>query len=177
MAHLNVSILCALALSLTSPTSTVRAEATAASLTFLKQWAGKHPSDALGGHDFWSAPKLRAAVTAVIGRGEFQNLINFTRNGPSGPVEVWGDYVFADVCKAGNCHDQRFNLVINTALEKVWVCRSNLNSSARGVVLWSGPDRRDVPSRGDCTIADEDGPHDDAYFKRFLKIIPAELAE
>ena len=173
MPSLNVSALCAVLLSLTTSIGALRAESVGAHLPELKQWSEKYPFDKIAGKDFWSTPGLREKFIETIGRDEFKNLTRFASNGPSGPIEVWGDYVFAGVCMKGNCHDERFDFIVDTKTAELYVCRATAASRAKDVVLWSSGKAKNVRSTGECTIADETGKRDDAYFTRFLKLIPA----
>ena len=78
--------------------------AMAADLTGLQAWAGKYPSDRIGGRQFFDHPGLRAEMRKTMGDQAYRGWQKI--RGPEGPVVRAGDYVAAWRCQQHDCGDK-----------------------------------------------------------------------
>lgn len=119
--------------------------ASAADLTGLQAWAGKYPSDRIGGRQFFDHPGLRAEMRKTMGDRAYRDWQKI--RGPEGPVVRAGDYVAAWRCQQHDCGDKNSTAIARLAKGDVVVCWQHApDQPAR---RWYIPGRAPVEERGE----------------------------
>jgi hypothetical protein len=129
----------------------------AADLSALRQWTGKHPSDAIvGGKSLWDQPGVPAAMRTAMGEKYFA-LSRKKMQGPDGPVAENGKGVLvAWICKAHDCGDNQMYVFFDLAAGTAQVCWRAADRAGKVQDLWlAGGKARPLPGNA-CAPGESD---------------------
>jgi hypothetical protein len=119
--------------------------AAAADLKGLQAWAGKYPSDRIGGRTFFDFPGVRAEMRKTMGEQAYRGWQKIL--GPEGPAVRVGDHVAAWHCQQHDCGDKNATIIARLATGDVVVCWQHApDQPAR---RWYIPGRAPVDERGE----------------------------
>lgn len=119
--------------------------ASAADFTGLQAWVGKHPSNRIGGRQFFDHPGLRAEMRKTMGERAYRGLQGIS--GPEGLVVRVGDFIAAWHCQQHDCGDKNTTTIARLAKGDVVICWQHAPEQAAR--RWYIPGRAPVDERGE----------------------------
>lgn len=118
--------------------------ASAADFAGLQAWAGKYPSDRIGGRTFFDYPGLRAEMRKAMGTQAYAALQRL--QGPEGVVVRVGEHIAAWHCQQHDCGDKNSTTIARLAKGDVVVCWQQ--APDRPARRWYIPGRPPVDETG-----------------------------